>query len=231
MGGASHQAAKKAATAVRPFDRLGGSLRSKASFGPRRLQTSCMRKVTATMRPNETGENPKVTLTISPRRIITGNAIREARLAKNLTQSELATRCQTHRNTVANWEKRTDLGREAISPANALARILAEVGILHLIPVRAHGGMGCYQMASGFVHRPNKMLKGKSGRREKEAQRAASLRVLCEAKTRKGHPCKNMSVPGRRRCKFHGGLSTGPKTIAGRERIAEAQRRRWARPR
>jgi hypothetical protein len=26
---------------------------------------------------------------------------------------------------------------------------------------------------------------------------------------------------------FHGGLSTGPKTEAGRARIAEAQRRRW----
>jgi hypothetical protein len=31
----------------------------------------------------------------------------------------------------------------------------------------------------------------------------------------------------KRRCRFHGGLSTGPKTAAGRARIAEAQRRRW----
>jgi hypothetical protein len=29
------------------------------------------------------------------------------------------------------------------------------------------------------------------------------------------------------RCRLHGGLSTGPKTEAGRARIAEAQRRRW----
>jgi hypothetical protein len=28
--------------------------------------------------------------------------------------------------------------------------------------------------------------------------------------------------------KFHGGLSTGPKTPEGRARIAEAQRKRWA---
>jgi len=33
--------------------------------------------------------------------------------------------------------------------------------------------------------------------------------------------------PGKRRCRFHGGLSTGPKTSEGRARIAEAQRRRW----
>jgi hypothetical protein len=32
---------------------------------------------------------------------------------------------------------------------------------------------------------------------------------------------------GKARCGFHGGLSSGPKTEAGRTRIAEAQRRRW----
>jgi hypothetical protein len=32
---------------------------------------------------------------------------------------------------------------------------------------------------------------------------------------------------GKARCRFHGGLSTGPETKAGRARIAEAQRRRW----
>jgi hypothetical protein len=32
---------------------------------------------------------------------------------------------------------------------------------------------------------------------------------------------------GKARCRFHGGLSTGPKTEAGRARIAEAQRQRW----
>jgi hypothetical protein len=32
---------------------------------------------------------------------------------------------------------------------------------------------------------------------------------------------------GKARCRLHGGLSTGPKTEAGRTRIAEAQRRRW----
>jgi hypothetical protein len=34
-------------------------------------------------------------------------------------------------------------------------------------------------------------------------------------------------VPGKRRCRFHGGMSTGPRTKAGRARIAEVQRRRW----
>ena len=66
--------------------------------------------------------------------------------------------------------------------------------------------------------------------KEREAQRRARLRVTCGAKTtRKGTPCRNKSEPGRKRCKFHGGRSTGPKTAEGRERIAEAQRQRWAR--
>lgn len=50
----------------------------------------------------------------------------------------------------------------------------------------------------------------------------------CGARTRKGAPCKAKALPGKTRCKFHGGMSTGPKTAEGRQRIAEAQRRRWA---
>ncbi|MDA0990572.1 MAG: HGGxSTG domain-containing protein [Verrucomicrobia bacterium] len=34
----------------------------------------------------------------------------------------------------------------------------------------------------------------------------------CGARTRSGTPCKRFPVPGKRRCRMHGGLSTGPKT-------------------
>lgn len=64
--------------------------------------------------------------------------------------------------------------------------------------------------------------------REREAQRAAKRRVICGAKTRKGTACKVLSEPGKRRCKFHGGKSTGARTPEGIERIREVQRRRWA---
>jgi hypothetical protein len=50
---------------------------------------------------------------------------------------------------------------------------------------------------------------------------------ICGARSRNGKPCQVRVEPGKRRCRFHGGLSTGPKTVAGRQRIAEAQRRRW----
>lgn len=51
-------------------------------------------------------------------------------------------------------------------------------------------------------------------------------RAICGAMTRKGTPCRAKSEPGKRRCRFHGGLSTGPKTEAGREAIRESNRRR-----
>lgn len=52
--------------------------------------------------------------------------------------------------------------------------------------------------------------------------------TLCGAKTRKGEPCRAKPVPGRTRCRNHGGLSTGAKTEAGREKIRQAQIKRWA---
>lgn len=45
-------------------------------------------------------------------------------------------------------------------------------------------------------------------------------RVICGARTRQGRPCVRRSVPGKRRCPNHGGLSTGPKTAEGKARVA-----------
>src|SRR4029077_2956975 len=52
-------------------------------------------------------------------------------------------------------------------------------------------------------------------------------RRLCGAKTRAGGCCQIRAEPGKARCRYHVGKSTGPKTEAGRNRIAEAQRLRW----
>lgn len=53
-------------------------------------------------------------------------------------------------------------------------------------------------------------------------------RPACGARTRAGQFCKNKVIPGMRRCKQHGGKSTGPRTAEGKARIVEAQRKRWA---
>lgn len=43
--------------------------------------------------------------------------------------------------------------------------------------------------------------------------------LTCGAKTkRKGTPCKLTDLWGNGRCKFHGGLSTGPRTESGKNR-------------
>jgi hypothetical protein len=42
-------------------------------------------------------------------------------------------------------------------------------------------------------------------------------RAWCRAKTRRGTPCRCLALPNGR-CKYHGGLSTGPKTPEGQAR-------------
>ena len=45
----------------------------------------------------------------------------------------------------------------------------------------------------------------------------------CGAKTRFGGLCAKFPIAGKRRCRLHGGMSTGPKTDKGKQRIANAQ--------
>jgi hypothetical protein len=42
--------------------------------------------------------------------------------------------------------------------------------------------------------------------------------MACGAKTRAGTPCKQKGLYLNGRCKFHGGLSTGPRTQMGKRR-------------
>lgn len=49
-------------------------------------------------------------------------------------------------------------------------------------------------------------------------------RPLCGAKTPKGVPCVRRAVPGKARCRNHGGLSTGARTPMG---LARAIKNLW----
>jgi len=44
--------------------------------------------------------------------------------------------------------------------------------------------------------------------------------LTCGAKTRAGTPCKLKALYGCGRCRLHGGLSTGPRTPAGKKKSA-----------
>jgi hypothetical protein len=48
----------------------------------------------------------------------------------------------------------------------------------------------------------------------------AAKGLACGAKTRAGGTCRHTLVYGNGRCKFHGGLSTGPTTQAGKAKAA-----------
>ena len=73
--------------------------------------------------------------------------------------------------------------------------------------------------------------KGSTARSHKEGGHRCMeiIRITCGARTRAGHPCRRKGTGKGRRCRNHGGKSTGPRTIEGRERIANAQRARWQR--
>ena len=51
---------------------------------------------------------------------------------------------------------------------------------------------------------------------------AGLTNLFCGAKTRSGKPCEKFLLASKKRCRLHGGLSTGPKTEAGRAAIATA---------
>lgn len=54
--------------------------------------------------------------------------------------------------------------------------------------------------------------------------------MACRATTRAGTPCKQKGLFENGRCHLHGGLSTGPKTEAGKEQ-ARINGRKGGRPR
>lgn len=155
-----------------------------------------------------------------------GKELAARRKAAGLTQMELAERAEVGRSAVQYWE-----AKQTIDPrAWAVVRMASALRWSMLAWMPNH-----YAHAGGWGHRSDTQADADSKAavlfeawKAREAQRAATRRVVCGAKNRKGTPCRCMSEPGKRRCKFHGGKSTGPKTPEGIERIREAQRRRWA---
>ena len=158
---------------------------------------------------------------------LTSAELKAARKAQGLNQTELGKRAGFARGAVSYWENR----RGQLWSSPALDKMLDVLGLEHLKYYRAPNARA---RPWGFTDPQQEVLDRKS---EKEIQRLTDRvareqsreRVRCNAKTRAGHPCKHMSEAGRKRCKFHGGMSTGPRTKAGRARVAEAQRLRWQR--
>jgi hypothetical protein len=80
-----------------------------------------------------------------------------------------------------------------------------------------------------IVQSRNQRWENKLARRaDNQVKKRAAREHLCGARTRTGAPCRRKGHGAGGRCPNHGGMSTGPRTKAGRERIAQAQRQRWA---
>lgn len=156
-----------------------------------------------------------------------GCELKARRLTKGWTQRQLAEAAGIGRTAVQYWEAAFQIdpmGWAVCRMADALAWKLPRPD--YRTETRPRGDR--------LIDRPGMMAFIEAqiaAANEREAARAARRRIVCGAKTRKGTPCRNKSEPGKKRCKFHGGKSTGARTPEGIERIREAQRRRWAKPR
>ena len=101
------------------------------------------------------------------------------------------------------------------------------------VPARLHEFGGDTYLSEGIVSARARAYEfGWWERYEAEqARRAAARRVPCGAKRhRDGQPCQAKSEPGKRRCRFHGGRSTGPRTAEGKARALGNLRQNRAKP-
>lgn len=179
---------------------------------------------------------------------MTGAELRDLRRRRGLTQSALAAVTGLHRNAVAYWERAdaVDLGGHAprlilgalgeaveFRRTNTRGRAGASWGDSgDPLPVHVTGQAETSNGGSGMHNFATRFARARARHRElasQDIETRKAFRSRCGARTRAGEPCKAPVVAGKRRCRMHGGLSTGAKTKEGRARIAEAQRRRWRR--
>jgi len=161
--------------------------------------------------------------TATPDEAHAGRQLRELRKSSGLSQARLAKLAGVGCHTVSRWENKKRFHRRSRS-----LKCILEV----LEPLRRNcAGLTRARVDGVLLGRgvlADVVFPARNSRKKAhESQIATRNRVRCGAKTRKGTPCRLMSEPGRRRCKFHGGKSTGPKTPEGKERISLAQRLRW----
>lgn len=145
-----------------------------------------------------------------------GHELAAIRKAAGFTQTELAEIAGIGRHAVSYWERKETVDLRSW----AIGRMRKHLRLPHFLTTTRPRVMESWLKEA---HNPSWteawLLK------QKIAQ--ASVRVSCGARTRQGTPCKAKSVKGKKRCKLHGGLSTGPRTKEGKQAISTAQKNRW----
>jgi hypothetical protein len=172
--------------------------------------------------------------------IVRGNQIRAARALLNWTRSQLAKAAGVHANAVAYWEGRKQIPWGVYRQPWACRRIheaLRKAGVDFLpSPVVGVRLVATHNNCTSTRRRARAhhgVLRISRTRKRKfsvtpELPVAARRPIHCAAETRTGRPCARKAMDNGR-CRNHGGMSSGPKTDAGRMRIADAQKRRWDR--
>lgn len=156
-------------------------------------------------------------------RDMTGDELKAQRKRRDFSRLALAMLAGVHPDTVRYWERRAIVDLRGWAPD----RLLHAMGLGELSQKGTFPGPR-FVSQQGISSTLTRARGGVLAETDKSSITTRGKR-RCGAKTRKGTPCRAKPLPDKTRCRFHGGLSTGPKTLEGRERIAEAQRRRWAR--
>lgn len=160
---------------------------------------------------------------------MTGAELAAIRKAAGLSQGALAQRVGIGRHAVSYWECKATVDLRAW----AVRRMAEVLALPDKSAVKCAPAGWAERMAAQDRAREASLMAQVAAWEARDAQRREALqarvRVRCGAKTRKGTPCRAKSEPGKQRCKFHGGMSTGARTPEGLERVREAMRRRWAR--
>ena len=156
---------------------------------------------------------------------MTGNELAILRRHAGLSQSALAKRVGVSRQTISYWENKPALDGRTMTLA-AIARVVDPPDCLRILNSRPGLGFVRLQLSGPITLAHLRAFHAAATMRS--AVHAQMHRQECGALTRRGMACKLKSEPGKARCRLHGGLSTGPKTEEGKARIANAQRKRWA---
>lgn len=156
---------------------------------------------------------------------MTGNDLAALRRGAGLSQSALAKRAGVSRQAISYWENKPALDGRTTT-LESIARAFGQPDRLRILNSRPGLGFFRLQLSGPITLSHLRVFQAANALRS--AVDAQMHRQDCGALTRRGMACKLKSEPGKARCRLHGGLSTGPKTTEGKARIAEAQRRRWA---
>lgn len=158
--------------------------------------------------------------------LVHGSDIRAARKKKGWSQRELGKRAGLSREAIRYWERKgTIIPRNPNEGPARIGRSLDLDGLCFTADYSQKRSQARLDFEQAKLDRSADVMHATI--HHQRICEDETRRVICDAETRCGRSCQLVSEKGKRRCRFHGGRSTGPRTPEGKARIAEVQRQRW----